>query len=219
MNLNYSPENPCGGSIYISISGVHGIGKSLVARMLANRNGWEYSAESVDRQIAPPRFGPRSSEKLLAELWHMRQLMKREEWLAKNREEVCISDRWWQDVLVYSRVLLNAKEYRIVENVVSWIPKMRPDLEIVLWAPNDEVFKRVGQRGRDKGVTWGEKDLKYIRELNTGFRNYYDASKDLRNVALVEAQPVIEDTYALVKKAVTKYVRDTNQQTLEEFEG
>lgn len=186
--------------------------------MLANRNGWEFSPEQVDRQISPPRFGPRSSEKLLAELWHMRQLMKREEWLAKNNDEVCITDRWWQDVLVYSKVLLNAKEYRIVENVVSWIPKMQPDLEIVLWAPQDEVFKRIAQRGRDKGVSWGEKDVKYMRELNTGFRNYYDSTKDLRNVVLVEAQPVIEGTYKSVRKVVSKHVHEIDQRTLDAFE-
>ncbi|VVC04949.1 Thymidylate kinase [Candidatus Burarchaeum australiense] len=203
--------------IYISISGVHGIGKSLVARMLAKRNGWEFSPEVVDTVIRPPRFGPRSREKLLAELWHMRQLMQREEWLAKNRDKVCITDRWWQDVVVYGKVLLSPKEFRIVENVVSWIPKETPDLEIVLWAPDDNVFTKVGERGRDKGVTWGEKDLSYLRQVNTGFRSYYDSFKDIRNISLVEAQPVIEGSYALVKRIVSRYVKDVKQRTLDEF--
>ena len=214
------PRKSFGGeSIYISVSGVHGIGKSLVARMLAKRNGWEFSPEAVDSVIRPPRFGPRSREKLFAELWHMRQLMSREEWLARNKENVCITDRWWQDVIVYGKVLLSPKEFRIVENVVSWIPKANPDLEVVLWAPDDNVFKKISERGRDKGMTWGEKDLGYLREVNTGFRSYYDSFKDIRNIALIEARPVIEETYSLVKKVVSKYVRDRNQKTLDEFKG
>ncbi len=206
-----------GSAIYIAVSGVHGIGKSLVCRMLAKRSGWEFSPEVVNTIISPPRFGPRGRNKLLSELWHMRQLMEREEWLKRNKDKVCIVDRWWQDVLVYSKVLLTPKEFRLIENIVSWIPKENPDLEIVLWAPDDYVFKRIAERGRDKGVTWGEKELSYLRQVNTGFRTYYDGFKDIRRLELVEAQPVIESTYKLVKRVVSRYVHDQSQRTLGEF--
>jgi len=203
--------------MYISISGVHGIGKSLVVRMLAKRNGWEYSPEVVDTIIHPPRFGPNSKEKLLSELWHMRQLIKREEWLVKNRHRVCITDRWWQDLIIYSKILLTPKEFRIIENIVSWIPKETPDLEIVLYAPGNSVFQGIGKRGRDREEGWGYKDIGYLHKVNNEFKAYYEAFKDLRSIELVEASPIIEETYQKVKAVIMQRMVDEKQRTLSEY--
>ncbi|GEM_PF-1977007 len=203
---------------YVSISGVHGIGKTTICRLLARRNRWYYSPEIVDSLLPPPQFGPKSGEKLYSELWHMRQLIIRESELKRHKADVFVSDRWWQDLAIYSQVLLSPKEYRLVESLITAVPKEVPDLEIVLWAPDEAVLTRVRKRNRLAAEMWAEDDIDYLKKLNSRFKKYYEDFKDIRNVVLVECSENVEETYQRVKKVVLQSVVDEKQRKLGEYE-
>ncbi|MEW6328488.1 MAG: deoxynucleoside kinase [Candidatus Micrarchaeota archaeon] len=203
--------------MYISVSGVHGSGKTNLCRMLARRNGWEYSPEIVDTIIPPPSFGPKSKNRLLSQLWHLRQLVLREDWLHKHQKKVVVTDRWWQDLIVYSKVLLSAREYMVIESIISAVQKEAPDLEIILWAPNDEVLEKISAHAKEKGGSEADNDLRYLKNLNHEFKKYHDAFKELRTLALIEATGSSEDMYRTARGIISRYVVDKKQRTLGEF--
>ncbi|MFH1285770.1 MAG: deoxynucleoside kinase [Candidatus Micrarchaeota archaeon] len=203
--------------MYISISGVHGIGKSTLCRLLARRNGWQYSPEVLDTMIPPPRLGPKSPERLLGELWHMRQLILREEEIKKYNNSVLITDRWWHDLIIYGKSLLSEKEFRIFEDIITAVPKETPDLEIVLWATPEALVERIKNRRRTTMTKWGEDDEEYLNKVNEEFKKYYENFKEMRTIVLLEATGCVEDIYDSARKIIRTHIADTKQRSLKEF--
>jgi deoxyadenosine/deoxycytidine kinase len=135
--------------MYVTISGVHGIGKSSICNLLVKRNKWELLPEILDVSVSPPVFGPKSDNKLLSQLWFMRQMIVRENKIRSSPDPIILCDRGWNDVLIYSKVLLNENEFNVFQSVISAIPKKFPDLEIILWTDSEKVIDRINGRKRE----------------------------------------------------------------------
>ncbi|MBU3896330.1 MAG: deoxynucleoside kinase [Nanoarchaeota archaeon] len=193
--------------MYVTISGVHGIGKSSICNLLVKRNKWELLPEILDVLVSPPVFGPKSDNKLLSELWFMRQMIVRENKIRSSPGPIILCDRGWHDVLIYSKVLLSENEFNVFQSVISAIPKKFPDLEIVLWAENKKVMERINSRNRNNLGSWGEDDLEYLKSVNELYKKYHDDFKDVKNIVLVDASGSLEDTYSQVRATIDNFLR------------
>ncbi|MDD5416455.1 MAG: deoxynucleoside kinase [Candidatus Aenigmarchaeota archaeon] len=193
--------------MYVTISGVHGIGKSSICNLLVKRNKWELLPEILDVTVPPPVFGPKSEHKLLTQLWFMRQMIVRENKIRSSPDPIILCDRGWHDVLIYSKVLLNNNEFNIFQSVISAIPKKFPELEIILWTDTEKIIERIKARNRDNLGSWGEDDLEYLKNVNELYKEYYDDFKDIKNIILIDASGTLEETYSKVRVAIDNSMR------------
>lgn len=191
--------------MYVVISGAHGIGKSTSAEMVAKKLSGEYLTESIDEIIPPPQFGPKSKEKLLGQLWHMRQLLLKDKRIV-DPNKLYIADRGWADVYVYSKFLLNDHAREILLSMTEAIPKKMPDVHIVVTADIDKIKARILGRKRSNLNKWSENDLEYLKKINQYFIEFARAFADLRPVYLVDISVSVEENVKKISEIIKKHM-------------
>ena len=193
--------------MYITISGAHGIGKTTLSELIARKNNWEYLPEAIDITLPPPKFGPKSDQKVAGQYWFMMQVIAKENKLrSMGMNSVVIVDRSWQDILIYSKTLLNETDYNIYKGIISELPKKIPDLQIILDADTSVIAERIKNRNRGNISEWGEDDIEYLDKIVTEYRKYYDDFKDILPVKKVDASGTLEQTYKKTKNVIEKYL-------------
>lgn len=180
--------------MYIVISGVHGIGKTTIARELARKLDGVCLSEVVDEAIPPPKLGP-GTDALRTQLWFVRQMILKESQMT-DTSAVYVADRGWSDIIAYSNVTLDEHARNIFRSVFDRLPKRLPDVQFVVNAPIEIVEERIMRRNRLALSEWNERDRPYMEALAKEFRSYHDAYKDLRPVYLLDATGSIEENCA-----------------------
>lgn len=190
--------------MYIIISGVHGIGKTTLARMLAERLGAEFLTESIDEAIYPPAFGI-GGDPLKAELWFVRQMLLKEAQM-KDPKKIYVSDRGWADIYAYANVVLDEHARNLFRSVMDHMPKRLPDVHLIVHAPKNVVVERIKQRGRSTLVAWNELDDGYLERIISEFLSFYEAFKELRPLCLIDASGGVEDNLGRALEAVRPHL-------------
>jgi thymidylate kinase len=184
--------------MYIVISGVHGVGKSTLAKEVAKKIGGVYLTESVEEFIPPPQFGPKSKEKLASQFWHTRQILLKEKKIVDDKVRY-VCDRGWADVYTYGKAILGDTDRDLFFNICDYLPRKLPDLHFVVYTDEVTLEKRISKRKRDNLKSWGEDDLKYAEKINKGFIKFANDFKDLRPIFLIDVSGTVEEN---VKKVV-----------------
>ena len=161
--------------MYIVLSGVHGIGKTTIARELARHLDGVLLSEVIDDIVPPPVLG-KSAEALKTQLWFVRQMILKEAQMADPRA-VYISDRGWSDIIAYSNVLLDRHARELFRSLFDRLPKRLPDVHIIIHAPIEVVVERIAKRNRSTLGEWSELDREYLNSLSEEFLSYHDAYK------------------------------------------
>lgn len=187
--------------MYIVLDGVHGIGKTTICRELSKKKEFEYIPEVRDKLLPPPILGPKSPERLRSQLWFVRQLILKDQKI-RYSSGIVISDRGPISVLVYSKVLLEEYEFDLIKTIISSLNLKDPDMEIILWAPEEIVLDRIRQRARYSKEKWSEENLDHIRKINSNFKRYYDGFKDVRPVYLVNASGTVREVCAKIEEII-----------------
>ena len=164
---------------YIAIEGPIGIGKTTLAKRLANSFNYETLLEDAEENPFLERFyQDRRSNALPTQLFFLFQRIRKLEALRQGDifQEVRISDFLIDKDPLFARITLDDDEFRlyqtVYDNIISDLPK--PDLVVYLQAPTDTLYDRVQLRGHhsEKSIEHG-----YLQQLNdayTQFFNYYD---------------------------------------------
>ena len=179
--------------MYVVIEGVHGIGKTTLCKELTKKKEFEYIPEIRDTILPPPVLGPKSQEKLKSQIWFLRQLILKNQKI-NSKSGIIISDRGPTSILVYSRVLLDDYDFELMKTLIENINLKEPELEIILWAPEEVIMKRIDGRSRESKNKWGEDDLHYLKLVNHEFKKYYEGFKDIKPIYLVDASGTVEKT-------------------------
>ena len=187
--------------MYIVIDGVHGIGKTTLCKKLSNEKEFEYIPEIRDKHLPPPVLGPKSSDKLKSQLWFLRQMVLKDQKI-RSSSGIVISDRGPISVLVYSKQLLPNYEFELIKTILSSLNLKEPDMEIVLWAPEEIILERVKGRARENEKKWSEDDLDYIKKINKSFRDYYEGFKDVNPIYLVDYSGSVKETCEKIQKII-----------------
>jgi len=191
--------------MYIVISGVHGAGKTTLAKEVARRLGGIYLTETVDELVAPPQFGPKSKERLASQLWHSRQVLLKEKKILDDMNKY-ICDRGWADIYVYSRAILNEKERDLFFSIIDFLPKKLPDLHFIVHVEPEVLKQRIASRQRDNLENWGEDDQEYTLKINEDFVKFANDFKDLRPVYLIDIGGSVEENVEKILDIIKKHI-------------
>ncbi|OYT42840.1 MAG: hypothetical protein B6U88_02740 [Candidatus Aenigmarchaeota archaeon ex4484_56] len=183
--------------MYFVVSGAHGIGKSTICKLVAKKIGGIYLSEAMDEIIPPPQFGPKSPEKVEGQLWHIRQQLIKEKQITDS-SKIYIADRGWADIYVYTKVLLKPESKDILNSLIDALPKKIPDIHIIFHANINKIIERIKKRKRQNLIDWGEDDIDYLKKINQGFINYYNAFRDLKRIYLVDISGTLEESITSV---------------------
>ena len=156
----------------IALSGVHGVGKSTVARKLAQR--LESAGQSV--YVFPEMSYVPNIEvgTIEFQIWFKKQIIARdfmvEALIDENIFDYIIMDRLIVDIDIYtSRLLYHSTPKDIPFPDVEYEDSM---MLFVLDADVDIILNRIKFRGRDN--KWGELDRGYVMKIKEAFEIFAD---------------------------------------------
>lgn len=178
--------------MYIVLSGVHGIGKTTIARELARRLSGTCLTEVIDDAIPPPVLGGKNNDGLKTQLWFVRQMILKEAQMTKH-EALYVADRGWSDIMAYANVLLDEHSRNLFRSIFDHLPKRTPDVQLIVHAPLDVVVQRIEKRCRDTAAEWNELDREYLRNITNEFISYHNSYKNLRSIYLLDASGTLKE--------------------------
>jgi len=189
---------------YIVVEGPIGVGKTTLARKLAESFDSELLLEGADENPFLERFyRNRRLSALPTQLFFLFQRARQIESLqqADLFQPVRVSDFLMQKDRLFAEITLDEQEFHIYEQVyahaVSALPV--PDLVIYLQAPVDVLLRRIARRG----INYEQKiDAGYLRQLCDAyarfFHNYEASPLLIVNAAGIDLVNHNEDFVALL---------------------
>jgi deoxyadenosine/deoxycytidine kinase len=168
-------ENPG----YIVVEGPIGVGKTSLARRLAETFGSELLLEGAADNPFLERFyrNPRAAA-MQTQLFFLLQRAQQMQELRQGDmfEPVRVSDFLMDKDRLFAKVTLDNEEFKLYEQVYSHltIDVPKPDLVIYLQAPVNVLVKRIGKRGIGYERGMEPAYLKSLCETYTQFFHYYD---------------------------------------------
>jgi deoxyadenosine/deoxycytidine kinase len=164
---------------FVVVEGPIGVGKTTLARRLAETFGSELLLEGVDDNPFLTRFyrDPRQGA-FPTQLFF---LLQRAEQIQALRQAdlfspVRVSDFLMDKDRLFAQLTLDEEEFKLYEQVYSHltIDMPVPDLVIYLQAPVEVLLKRIARRGRGYERNLDAQYLQRLSDAYTRFFHYYD---------------------------------------------
>ncbi|HEY9585682.1 MAG TPA: deoxynucleoside kinase [Candidatus Paceibacterota bacterium] len=197
--------------MYIVLSGIHGIGKTTIARSLARRLSGVYLTEAIDDAIPPPVLG-NGGDGLKTQLWFVRQMILKEAQMT-DPGGTYVADRGWSDITCYANVVLDEHSRNLFRSIFDHLPKRTPDVQLIVHAPMEIVRERIEKRNRDTLVEWNELDQEYLEALRNEFLSYHNSYKDLRSVYLLDASGSLRENCDSALEILKPHLAETRETT------
>lgn len=166
---------------YIAIEGPIGIGKTTLAKRLAESFNYETLLEEAEENPFLERFyQDRRSHALPTQLFFLFQRMRKLQDLRQGDifQPVRVSDFLIEKDPLFARITLDDNEYHlyqtVYEKIIEDLPK--PDLVIYLQAPTTTLYERVQMRGNAIERPIEQSYLQQLNDAYTSFFYHYDDS-------------------------------------------
>ncbi len=160
---------------FIVVEGPIGVGKTSLARRLADSFGSDLLLEGADENPFLERFynEPRSAA-LQTQLFFLFQRARQMQELrqADMFRPVRVADFIMEKDRLFARLTLDDDEFNLYEQVYNHltVDAPRPDLVVYLQAPVDVLLKRVAQRGRQYERSM---ERTYLEKLAESYTRYF----------------------------------------------
>jgi deoxyadenosine/deoxycytidine kinase len=176
-SLTTSPSLPR----YIAVEGPIGVGKTTLAKRLAQSFNYETLLERSEENPFLDRFYHNPRQLALAtQLFFLFQRAQQMQQLRQDDmfEQVRVADFLMEKDRLFARQNLDPDEFRLYENVYDHmtIDAPVPDLVIYLQAPVEVLMQRIQQRGIPAEQLIEERYLVNLINAYTDFFHYYDKS-------------------------------------------
>ena len=166
---------------YIAVEGPIGVGKTTLARRIADTFDYDLLLEEAELNPFLERFYQNRQQTALAtQLFFLFQRVQKITELKQRDmfDQSRVSDFVLEKDPLFARVNLEPDEFTLYEKVFS---KMRvdapvPDLVIYLQASPDRLLERIDRRGIDAERLIDRQYLEQLNEVYSEFFLYYDAA-------------------------------------------
>jgi deoxyguanosine kinase len=166
---------------YIAVEGPIGVGKTTLAKRLAQSFNYETLLERAEENPFLERFYHNPRQHALAtQLFFLFQRAQQIQELRQNDmfEPVRVADFVMEKDRLFARQNLDADEFKLYQNVYEHltIDAPVPDLVIYLQAPVEVLMQRIQNRGIPAELLIEERYLANLINAYTEFFHYYDKS-------------------------------------------
>jgi len=160
---------------FIAVEGVIGVGKSSLARILAEHlNGHLILEEVEENPFLPDFYRDRRKYAFQTQLFFLLSRYRQLSSLAQHRlfTKTVIADYHFAKDRIFAYLNLSDHELELYERVVSILNEKvsRPDFIIYLQASTDVLLERIRERGRDYELSL---DRSYLEELSEAYNHYF----------------------------------------------
>jgi deoxyadenosine/deoxycytidine kinase len=190
---------------YIAVEGPIGVGKTTLAKLLAETFSCETILEDAEENPFLERFYQnRRANALPTQLSFLFQRIQKLQKIKQGElfHQGRVSDFLIEKDPLFARITLDDDEYRLYQTlydkVIEELPQ--PDLVVCLQAPTTTLFDRLQRRGNsiERGI-----DLTYIQTLNDAytqfFHHYEDTPLLIVNTSEINLAQGNSDYFNLVK--------------------
>ncbi len=159
---------------YIAIEGVIGVGKTSLARKLADRLGAKLILENFEDNPFlekfykdPPRYAFHTQMYFLMSRYKQLQDLRQSDMF----HEYTVADYIFEKDKIFAYLNLQDDELKLYEKIVSLIERtiVAPDLIIYLQSSLERILQNISTRGRDIEQSIRKE---YLKDLNEGY-NYF----------------------------------------------
>ncbi|MBX7043716.1 MAG: deoxynucleoside kinase [Ignavibacteria bacterium] len=159
---------------YIAIEGVIGVGKTSLARKLADRLGAKLILENFEDNPFlekfykdPPRYAFHTQMYFLMSRYRQLQDLRQSDIF----HEYTVADYIFEKDKIFAYLNLQDDELKLYEKIVSLIERtiVAPDLIIYLQSSLERILQNISTRGRDIEQSIRKE---YLKDLNEGY-NYF----------------------------------------------
>lgn len=166
---------------YIAVEGPIGVGKTTLAKRLAQSFNYETLLERAEENPFLERFYHNPKQHALAtQLFFLFQRAQQMQQLRQDDmfEPVRVADFLIEKDRLFARQNLDTDEFQLYQNVYDHltIDAPVPDLVIYLQAPVEVLMQRIQQRGIPAEMLIEERYLVNLINAYTEFFHYYDRS-------------------------------------------
>ena len=190
---------------YIAVEGPIGVGKTTLAKRLAETFGGETLLEDAQENPFLERFYQnRRTNALPTQLFFLFQRIRKLQALKQGElfHQGRVSDFLIEKDPLFAQITLDDDEYRLYQTLydqmIEELPQ--PDLVICLQAPTNTLYERIQRRGNKIERTI---DLSYLQKLNDAytqfFYHYEDSPLLIVNTGEINLAQGHSDYYNLVK--------------------
>lgn len=166
---------------FIAVEGAIGVGKTTLAKRLANSFNYDTLLEEAENNPFLERFyQDRARHALPTQLFFLFQRAQQIQSLRQDDlfQPVRVADFLIEKDPLFAQVTLDEDELNIYQQVYNQlvIDAPKPDLVIYLQAPIDTLLRRIKQRGINAEQTIDADYLETLNEAYTRFFHFYDDS-------------------------------------------
>lgn len=164
---------------FVAVEGAIGVGKTTLARHLAQTLGYDLLEEQADANPFLERFyaNPKAAA-LPTQLFFLFQRAQQLQDLQQQDmfQSTRVADFLMDKDQLFAQVTLDDDEYNIYQQVYAQldIDPPTPDLVIYLQAPNDVLESRIRNRGKDAERNLEAEYLSRLNDAYMQFFHYYD---------------------------------------------
>lgn len=197
---------------YIVIEGLIGVGKTALAKLLAERLEAKLIQEdSEGNPFLKDFYKNKERYAFQAQIFFLLSRFKQQQELLEYDlfAQRIVSDYLFAKDKIFASVVLDEKEFHLYQKLVSLLERNipKPDLVIYLQATPEKLWKKIKERGREY-----EKDveLTYLLDLNEAYNRHFFHYKETPllvintdNFDFLKRPADLEDLLEKIKKAHT----------------
>jgi deoxyguanosine kinase len=160
---------------YMAVEGVIGVGKTSLARLLAERSGARLTLEQVEENPFLPDFYRNPARfAFQTQIFFLLSRFRQQQELFQGElfQSGLVSDYHFAKDRIFANITLSDEELSLYNHVADALaPRVpRPDLVIYLQASMETIMKRISRRGRNM-----EKDIEpgYLATLTEAYNHFF----------------------------------------------